>query len=61
MENLSDNPESVILESVLEGMAEYYSLELSQKVRRGMDNNALKGKSNGGQRKFCLLYTSRCV
>lgn len=52
MENLSDNPESVILESVLEGMAEYYSLELSQKVRRGMDNNALKGKSNGGQRKF---------
>lgn len=52
MENLSDNPESVILESVLEGMAEYYSLELSQKVKRGRDNNALKGKCNGGRRKY---------
>lgn len=49
MEQLSDNPESIILESVLEGMAEYYSLELSQKVRRGMKENALQCKSVGGQ------------
>lgn len=30
-ENISDSPEGVILESVLEGMAEFYSKELSQK------------------------------
>ena len=32
---------------MLEGMAEYYSVELSQKVKRGMTENALKGKMNG--------------
>ena len=32
LENLKDDPESIILESVIEGMNEYYSLELSQKV-----------------------------
>lgn len=48
-ENISDNPEGIILESVLEGMAEFYSQELSQKVKRGMNENALKHKSLGGQ------------
>ncbi len=48
-ENISDNPEGVILESVLEGMAEFYSKELSQKVTRGMHETALKGNSCGGQ------------
>lgn len=47
-ENISDNPEGVILESVLEGMAEFYSKELSQKVTRGMHESALKGNSTGG-------------
>lgn len=47
-ENISDNPEGVILESVLEGMAEFYSKELSQKVTRGMRETALKGNSCGG-------------
>lgn len=28
-------------------MAEYYSAELAQKIRRGMTDNALKGKMNG--------------
>ena len=32
-ENVPDSPEGVILESVLEGMAEYYSLQLSQNIR----------------------------
>ena len=36
------------MESVLEGMAEYYSAELGQKVVRGMDINAEKGFYNGG-------------
>lgn len=34
-ENISDGPEGIILESTLEGYAEYYSAELSQKIRRG--------------------------
>lgn len=48
MENLSDDPSSIILESVLVGMAEYYSVELAQKVRRGMTENALELKWPGG-------------
>ncbi|MCH5210024.1 MAG: recombinase family protein [Oscillospiraceae bacterium] len=47
-ETISDGPEGIILESMLEGYAEYYSAELSQKVTRGMTENALKAKYNGG-------------
>ncbi|MGN0363301.1 MAG: recombinase family protein [Bilifractor sp.] len=41
-ENISRGPEGVILESVLEGMAEYFSLQLSQNVRRGLMETAKK-------------------
>lgn len=41
-ENISQGPEGVILESVLEGMAEYYSLQLSQNVARGYLESAKK-------------------
>lgn len=34
-ENISDGPEGIILESMLEGYAEYFSAELSEKIRRG--------------------------
>lgn len=47
-ENITDDPSGIILESVLEGMAEYYSAELSVKVTRGMTENALKGIWPGG-------------
>ncbi len=47
-ENISDGPEGIILEAMLEGYAEYYSAELSQKIHRGQKENALKGKNNGG-------------
>lgn len=47
-ENISKNPEGIILESVLEGIAEYYSAELSQKIKRGMNESALKGQAIGG-------------
>ncbi len=40
MENITDDPTGVLMESVLEGFAEYYSKELSQKVRRGLMDNA---------------------
>ena len=45
-ENISDSPEGIILEALLEGMAEYYSAELSVKVKRGHKENALKCKAN---------------
>lgn len=47
-EAISDSPESVIMESLLEGMAEYYSRELSQKVLRGMNESAQKRQVLGG-------------
>ena len=47
-EVISEGAEGIILESVLEGYAEYYSADLSEKVIRGMTENALKGKFNGG-------------
>lgn len=52
MENIPDTPEGIILESLLEGMAEYYSAELSQKVKRGMNETRLKGNFTGGN----LIY-----
>ena len=45
---ISDSAEGILLESMLEGMAEYYSAELSEKVIRGQTENALKGKCTGG-------------
>ena len=47
-ETISDGAEGILLESMLEGMAEYYSADLSEKVVRGMTENALKCKYNGG-------------
>ena len=47
-EAISAGPEGILLESLLEGMAEYYSVELSIKVLRGLTENALKCKYNGG-------------
>lgn len=57
MENIPDTPEGIILESLLEGMAEYYSAELSQKVRRGMRESRTKGNYTGGR----VLYGYKVV
>ena len=43
-----ENPENIILLSVLEGMNEYYSKNLAREVRKGQKENALKGIHNGG-------------
>ena len=51
-EPISDKPEGIILESLLDGMAEYYSVELSQKVKRGMNESRLKNLFTGGK---CLF------
>lgn len=49
LERLDDSPESIILESVLEGMAEYYSANLSREVKKGHFENAELAKHNGGR------------
>lgn len=54
-EQLSDSPESVILESVLEGMAEYYSLQLSQNIHRGQLESAKKCLCLGGPKPLGLM------
>lgn len=47
MENISDDPTGILMESMLEGLAEYYSAELSRKIKRGMEDNAAKCLCNG--------------
>lgn len=49
MEYIPDSPEAIILESMLEGYAEYYSAELSQKIRRGNNESRRKGNLTGGK------------
>lgn len=52
---ISEEPEGIILESVMEGYAEYYSASLARSVKGGMKENALRAKSTGGT--FPLGYT----
>ena len=44
----SQNLDGIILENVMIGLAEYYSAELSQKIRRGMNESRQKGNYTGG-------------
>jgi DNA invertase Pin-like site-specific DNA recombinase len=48
-ECLTDSPESIITEAMLEAMAEFYSAELGQKTKRGMRESALKCQTVGAQ------------
>lgn len=43
-ESVPDGPEGILLESLLEGLAEYYSADLRQKVTRGIRESVKKGK-----------------
>ena len=47
-ECIPTTPEGIIVESLLEGMGQFYSEELSQKVRRGMNESRQKGQFTGG-------------
>ena len=44
-ESSVEGPEGIILEGLMESLAEYYSAELAQKMRRGMRESALKGRA----------------
>lgn len=47
-ESIPDGPEGILLESILEGSAEYYSANLAQNIRRGMIANARECKVTNG-------------
>ena len=51
-ESVPDGPEGILLESLLEGMAEYYSADLRQKVVRGIRESAKKGRYAVGRLPF---------
>ena len=59
MENIPDTPEGIILESLLEGMNQYYSAELSQKIKRGMRETRLKGHFQAVARHTVTKLTGR--
>jgi len=46
-ETIPEGPEGIILESVMEGFAEYYSANLSQNIKRGNTDSALKRQTLG--------------
>ena len=48
-ENITDAPEGIILEGLLESMAEYYSANLSQNIKRGQRESTTKGLFCGGR------------
>ncbi len=48
-ENFDDSPESIILESVIEAMSEYYSKNLARETMKGLMENAYKCRHNGGK------------
>lgn len=52
-ESIPEGPEGIILESVMEGYAEYYSENLAQNVKRGNYESALECKTLGH---MCLGY-----
>ena len=47
-ETIAEDSTGILLESMLEGYAEFFSAEQSEKVQRGLTENALKAKNNGG-------------
>lgn len=48
LERIDDSPESIMMESVLEGMAEYYSKNLARETMKGMYETAVQTKHCGG-------------
>lgn len=51
-ESIPEGPEGILFEGMLEAMAEYYSAELSKKIKRGIDVKVSKGLSVGGPTPF---------
>ena len=60
-ENITDEPEGIILESMLEGMAEYFSANLSQNVKRGMRIARENGLFTGGHLPYGFALENKRV
>lgn len=58
MERITDNSEGIILEGMLESMAEYYSANLSENIRRGIRESRIKGTYINGTLPFGYLRGS---
>ena len=56
-EYISDDPQGILFESIIDGYSEFYSAELSQKVRRGNRESRMKGLYTGGY----VLYGYKVV
>ena len=56
-EYISDDPQGILFESIIDGYSEYYSAELAQKVRRGNRESRIKGLYTGGN----VLYGYKIV
>lgn len=56
-ESISDGPEGKLVEGLLEMIAEMYSMDLSQKTKRGMKESLIKGNFIGGH----ILYGYKVI
>ena len=60
-ELISNTPEGILLESVIEGYNQFYSAELSQKIKRGNRMNVEKGLWTGGNLPYGYKVIERKV
>lgn len=49
LERFDDSPESIIMEGLMASLNEYYSANLSRESKKGIRENVLQGKRNGGK------------
>jgi len=47
-----EGPQAILMDGINEAFAEYYSVELAAKIKRGQDQNLIDGKWNGGSVPF---------
>ena len=59
MENITDSPEGIILEGLLEAMAEYYSANLGENIKRGRHESVRKGLFPGGPVPFGFMVQDK--
>lgn len=58
-ESITDDPIGIVIESMFEGLAEYFSADLGKKVSRGLKTNAEKCFNNGGNTPLGLKLKSK--
>lgn len=59
-EHISDGPEGIIPESMLEGYAEFSSAELSEKIHRGQKTMPSRARITAAVFRWAICWTSRC-